>query len=191
MWYDNLPTAQQVAIIVALIGLVGTIGGAFIGVMPELSRVTPTPTATPTSTVGVTPTYTASPSPKLTPTDTPTSTPTPTYTPTPTPDCQDVQIDYLELELNRDTTRKECPITLQRSDVEKLANLSGRAYLSGPGATQCRCTRCWMRMAAAEEVPMECSEECSFSIPISDQVHKIFMKLDLYGSVKLCTITIE
>jgi len=70
MWYENLPAAQKVAIIVALISLIGTLGRAFIGVIPELlPKLTPTPMATPTHT----PTTSASPSAASTPALTPTT----------------------------------------------------------------------------------------------------------------------
>jgi hypothetical protein len=105
MWYENLPAAQQVTIIVALVSLVGTLSGALIGVMPEIiARPSPAPTATPThtptpspsptvtSTPSLTPTtkdpaslVTAAPTERLTSTPLPTITPTPTVAATPTP----------------------------------------------------------------------------------------------------------
>lgn len=90
-WYKNLPTAQQVAIIVALIGLVGTLAAALIGVMPELlSRPIPTPTAIPTHTPTSSPSPTATSTPSLAPTakasaSLVTATPTERLTPTPLP----------------------------------------------------------------------------------------------------------
>lgn len=202
-WFRSLPPAAQATIVAALIALLGAVisSPAWSPVVEELlTRPIATPVVAPTSTAtsisAATQTSSLTLAPTSTDTPTPTSTPTdiltPTPTPTPAPDCEGVEIDYLDLELNSGTTRRECPITLQRSDVENLANLSGQAYLSGPSAAQCGCARCWVRInsSTAQEVSMACSEDCSFSVPISDQVQRIFMRLDLYGSVKLCTIAV-
>jgi hypothetical protein len=72
----DLPAAQRVAIIVALIGLLGALGAALIGVMPELlPGPSPTPTQTP------------SPMPTTTPIPTTQSTTMPAPPPTPTLTC--------------------------------------------------------------------------------------------------------
>jgi len=97
VWYRSLPAATQatvtVAIVVALIGLLGTLGAPVVGELAEglLARPTPTevatltPTNTPTSTYTNLPTLSATP--RETPTDTLTTTPTdtPTAIPTDTP----------------------------------------------------------------------------------------------------------
>lgn len=90
-WYRSLPAAQQVAIIVALIGFLGTLVGASIGALPDIwktwveIRATPIPTEIPTLTPTLPPTSTPSPTPSRTPTPTSTHTPSPSPTSTPTP----------------------------------------------------------------------------------------------------------
>jgi hypothetical protein len=75
VWYGKLPPAQQVGIIVALIGLIGTLGAALIGEVPELLSV-PTLMSTTTPTLPVTVTQTSTGSPLLRLTLTLTSIPT-------------------------------------------------------------------------------------------------------------------
>ena len=74
---------MNTAIVVALIGLVGTLGAALISSRGD--KAVPAPTWTPTSTVTFTSTVTETPPPTATNTPTPTFTPVPaTDTPTPT-----------------------------------------------------------------------------------------------------------
>ena len=71
VWYRKLPAALQIAVIAALIGLVGTIGAACIGVAPEiinLLRATPAMTATATPTLTPLPTVTFTVEAPVTPT---------------------------------------------------------------------------------------------------------------------------
>ncbi len=150
--------------------------------------LTLTSTFIPSSTLTLTPSPT--PSPTSTATVTPTSTSTPIKTLAPTPDCENVKIDYLELSINEGAVNRVCPITLYRSDVENRANLSGQVFFTGPNAAQCSCQRCWINVPGAEHVSIECFRDCVFSIPISDQVKTLNVALDLYGSIKLCKITL-